>query len=169
METLFFVILGVLSRVLPHPANMTAVGTVALFSGAKFDAKKAVIITMLTMFISDAVIGFHSLMFATYGSLVLAVFVGTWIRKHTNIRRIIAGTLLSSLIFFVITNFAVWAATPLYAKNLNGFITCFIMALPFFRNSLTGDTLYSISFFTFDALCVYYKFRLFNRQNKLYS
>ena len=169
METLLFIILGVLSRILPHAPNMTAVGGVALFSGAKFNTKKAVTITLLTMLISDFIIGFHSLMFATYGGMILAVFVGKWISQRAGARRIIAGTFLSSAIFFVITNFAVWAATPLYAKTMNGFITCYIMALPFFRNSITGDLLYSISFFTIDAIFNYYKFPLFHWPRKLFS
>jgi hypothetical protein len=143
----FMISIGVLSRLLPHPANMTAVGALALFGGAKFDAKKAVLATLAVMLISDIVIGFHSLMWATYGSMVLAVLIGRWIGRKGKVRRIIGGTLLSSLVFFIITNFAVWAATPLYAKTMNGLITCYVMAIPFFRNSLVGDCLYSFLFF----------------------
>jgi hypothetical protein len=134
MELLFFIFIGIVSRLLPHPANVTAVGAVAIFTGAKFNTKNAILATLVTMFISDMVIGFHSLMWATYGSMVFAVVVGRWIGRRKKVSRIIGGTLLSSLIFFVITNFAVWATTPLYTKTIDGLIACFVMALPFFLN-----------------------------------
>ena len=147
METVLLILIGVLSRLLPHPANMTAVGGVAIYSGAKIDTKKALIITFGTMFLSDAVIGFHSLMWATYGSLMVAVLVGRCVGPRTNVQRIFGGTLAASVIFFIITNFAVWAATPLYVKTLSGFIDCYIMALPFFRNSVIGDFGYTFIIF----------------------
>lgn len=144
---LTLIIFGVLSRLLPHPANMTAVGGIALFSGAKLEVKKAIIVTLVTMIISDVFIGFHILMWATYGSLVLAVLVGRWVNQRVTVGRIAGGVLLSSLLFFVITNFAVWGMTPLYPKTINGLITCYIMALPFFRNSLVGDFGYTFIVF----------------------
>ena len=147
METVLLIFIGVLSRLLPHPANMTAIGGVAIYSGAKLDTKKALVITLVSMFFSDVVIGFHSLMWATYGSLIVAVLIGKWISSRANTQRVVGGTLVSSLIFFIITNFAVWATTPLYAKTLSGFIDCYIMALPFFRNSLAGDMGYSLILF----------------------
>ncbi len=145
---LFMIITGVLSRLLPHPANMTAVGGIAIFTGAKINTKKALVVTVTTMFISDLFLGFHSLMWATYGSILMAVFIGRWIQKNNSISRIISGTLASSIIFFIITNFAVWAGTPLYPKTIEGLTTCYVMAIPFFRNSLLGDCLYLSVFFS---------------------
>lgn len=155
METIFLILIGILSRLLPHPANMTAVGGVAIYSVAKLNTKKALIITLVTMFLSDAMIGFHSLMWATYGSLVIAVLIGGWVRQRISIGRILSGTLLASIFFFLITNFAVWVVTPLYQKTINGLITCFIMALPFFRNSLLGDMGYTCIIFMSHRLVLY--------------
>jgi hypothetical protein len=139
--------IGVLSRLLPHAPNMTAVGAVAFFSGAKFDSRKAVLATLAIMLISDMCIGFHSLMWATYGSMILAVFMGRWIGQKRGMGRIVGGVFVSSLIFFIITNFTVWATTPLYPKTIDGLITCYVMALPFFRNSIVGDMIFSFLFF----------------------
>jgi hypothetical protein len=147
MDMIFFVVLGILSRLLPHPVNMTAVGSIALISGAKLNTKKALIVTMATMLISDSVLGLHPLMWATYGSLLLAVCVGKWIGRSVHIGRITGGILTSSIVFFIITNFAVWLTTPLYPKTVSGLVACYIMAVPFFRNSLLGDMFYGYSLF----------------------
>jgi hypothetical protein len=147
MEQLFIITIGILSRLVPHPANMTAIGGLALYSGAKVETKKAILLVLISMFVSDIVLGFHSLMWATYGSLIIAVCIGRWVNKSRSLKRILGGTFIASIIFFVITNFAVWATTPLYAKTIQGLIMCYIMALPFFRNSLIGDIAYAFFFF----------------------
>ncbi|OGG11689.1 hypothetical protein A2Z00_00680 [Candidatus Gottesmanbacteria bacterium RBG_13_45_10] len=152
MEILSFIIIGIASRLMPHPANMTAVGAMALFSGAKFSFWKASVIVCTTMLITDMVLGLHSVMWATYGSMILAVLIGRWIGNSKHMSRIIGGVLVSSVVFFVITNFAVWATTPLYPKTANGLLTCYIMALPFFRNSLVGDMFYTIALFSFEVV-----------------
>jgi hypothetical protein len=149
MEEFLIILIGVLSRMLPHPANMTAVGGLALYSGSKFDLKKSFILIIITMFISDMFIGFHSLMWATYGSLLLAVFVGKLVGRSPRVNRLVGGIFSSAVLFFVITNFAVWAMTPLYPKTINGIINCYVMALPFFRNSFIGDMFYTLAIFYF--------------------
>jgi len=160
MEYILIILTGVLSRLLPHPANITAVGGLALFSGAKFGLRKSMMLVLVTMFISDAFIGFHSLMWATYGSMLLAMLIGKWIGRQPRISRLVGGIVTSSIVFFVITNFAVWAATPLYPKTVNGFFDCYIMAIPFFRNSLVGDTLYTCVFFSLEAVLEGMRLRL---------
>lgn len=148
MELITFFIIGITSRLVPHPANVTAIGATALFFGAKYGIKKGVFITFLTMIVTDFFLGMHPVMWATYGSLALAVFIGSRMQSKTNGIRIIIGTLGSSVIFFLITNFAVWLVpNGMYAKTMSGLIECYVMALPFFRNSLFGDLWYSGIFF----------------------
>lgn len=148
MDTLLLIIIGVFSRIAPHPANVTAVGALAVFSGSRFSTTKALIITVGTMLISDAVLGFHALMWATYGSFAFSIFLASrFLRKQSFIR--IAGvTLTSSIIFYLVTNFAVWVVPgSMYPKTFVGLAASYIMALPFFRNSLVGDFFYSAIFF----------------------
>ena len=136
---ILLVIFAILTRFIPHPANFAAVGAVALFSGTYLNKKYALWLPLVVMMISDYFIGFHNLIFFTWGSFVLIGAIGLWVRKNKNIQNVIFGTVTGSLLFFFITNSAVWAMTPLYAKNSQGLIECFVMALPFFRNTLLGD------------------------------
>ncbi len=148
MEMITFTLIGILSRLVPHIPNMTAVGGASLFMGAKFGVKKSMIVLFLTMLATDSVKGLHSVMWATYGSLVLAILIGKYMASKKNAGWIIGGTLLSSILFFIITNFAVWLAPNfMYAKTLSGLVDCYMMAVPFFKNSLAGDLMYSSIFF----------------------
>jgi hypothetical protein len=153
MDTLLLVIIGVLSRLAPHPANVTAVGALAVFSGSKYNTTKALGITVGTMLVSDAVVGFHAVMWATYGSLAFSVLLARVFLRKQSIIRIAGITLASSIIFYLVTNFAVWVVPgSMYPKTLSGLIESYIMALPFFRNSLIGDISYSAIFFGSYAL-----------------
>jgi len=148
MEYIIFTIIGVLSRLLPHLPNMTAVGATSLFMGAKYGVKKSMIVLFTTMLIADSVKGLHSVMWATYGSLFLTILIGKFIASKQNTRWIIGGAFLSSVLFFIITNFAVWLAPNfMYEKTISGLLACYTMAIPFFRNSIVGDMVYTALFF----------------------
>ena len=136
------VVLAITTRLLPHPENFAAVGAVALFSGTYLNKKYALWLPLVIMVISDLIIGFHNLIFFTWGSFILMGCIGLWIRKYKNVPNVVFGTITGSLAFFFITNFAVWAFTPFYAKTVQGLTQCFVMALPFFRNSILGDVFY---------------------------
>ena len=132
-----FVIIAVLLRLLPHIPNVTPVTAVALFSGAYFVNKKyAFIIPLLMMFLSDMFLGFSGITFFVYAAFILVTYIGVS-AKRMNIKTI----LLSSISFFVITNFGVWLMY--YPKDLNGLLECYTLAIPFFRNSLLGDFFYA--------------------------
>lgn len=158
MEILTFTFIGIISRLVPHLPNMTPVGATALFTSAKFGIKKGMIILLLTMLITDVLLGLHPVMWATYGSFVITLFIGRWVQKKYSLSRFIAGTLVSSIIFFVITNFAVWLVPHgMYTKTLAGLIHCYVMALPFFRNSLLGDFFYGSIFYYGYELVYFWK------------
>jgi hypothetical protein len=153
MEIILLTIIGVISRLAPHPANVTAVGALALFSGSRYGTAKALAITAGTMFVSDMVLGFHSVMWATYGSFALSVLLANRYLKKQSITRIAGVTLASSILFYLVTNFAVWAVPgSMYPHTLAGLIESYIMALPFLRNSLVGDFSYTAIFFGSYAL-----------------
>ncbi len=153
MDTIFLIFIGVLSRIAPHPANVTAVGALAVFAGSKYSTTKALVITVGTMLVSDAVLGFHAVMWATYGCLALSVLLAGFFLRKQSVIRITGITLASSIIFYLVTNFAVWVVPgSMYPKTLFGLIESYIMALPFFRNSLIGDFSYSALFFGSYAL-----------------
>jgi hypothetical protein len=84
---------------------------------------------------------------SVYGSFILAVFIGFWIKNHKSPKNIIFASLSCSILFFVITNFAVWAFGGLYPKTIEGLSESYFLAIPFFRNTVMGDLFYSGVFF----------------------
>ena len=141
---LLLIILGILTRFLPHSANFTAIGAIALFGGLYLPRRYAVIIPLTAMFISDIFIGFYSwqIMFSVYTSFVLLGLIGLLVRKNKKFHTVLGGTLLGSILFFLITNAAVWAFGTMYSPDFSGLMQSYIMAIPFFRNSLAGDLFY---------------------------
>ncbi|MBI3984268.1 hypothetical protein HY346_03130 [Candidatus Microgenomates bacterium] len=141
------VLLAALARLLPHLPNLTPIGGLALFGGAHLSRKSAYLLPLAAMFLSDLVLGFHSTMPYVYVSFVLAILIGRKIGKNPNAARLVAGVLGSAAVFYLVTNFGVWVSGSLYPKTLAGLGQSYVMALPFFRNSLTGDLVYSGVFF----------------------
>lgn len=142
-----FIIFGILARLLPHIANVSPLNAIALFSGANLPKRQTIIIPLVILFASDIILGFHATVGYVYGSFILTSLLGLWVRKNKTSQTLIIATLGSSILFFFITNFGVWASTSMYPKTFSGLLECYMMALPFFRNSLVGDLFYSGVFF----------------------
>lgn len=154
------IILGILSRFLPHPANFTPIAAIALFAGAKLNKKIAPFIALAIIVISDLFIGLHDVIVFTWGSFFLISLIGIYIRNKKGVTPIVRGALLSSIIFFIVTNFGVWIIGKWYEPNLNGLIRCYTLALPFFRNTLIGDLFYTGVFFGVYEFVLYFSKRL---------
>jgi len=146
---LLFVVIGAGFRLLPHPPNFTPIAAIALFGGVYLSRRNALLLPILAMVISDIFIGYYSagLMIFVYGSFLLCVILGFWLKKHKKWQTVLGSSLLAAFIFFFLTNFAVWIFTPWYAKSINGLVQCYLMALPFFRNTLVGNLFYVTVFF----------------------
>lgn len=140
------VLVAALMRIIPHLPNVAPIGALALFGGTYFSKKKALIIPLLALIISDYFIGFHALWMWVYGSFLLTVLIGFLIKK-ASFKNIFLASTASSILFFIITNFGVWVQGTMYPKTLAGLTQCYIMALPFFRNTLVGDWGYNLVFF----------------------
>lgn len=136
---IFLIIIAVLLRLIPHPANFAPIGAIALFGGTYLKKNQAIWLPLAAIAISDLFIGLHSVIAFTWGSYLLIALLGRWLRNHKNAINVVIATLAGSLLFFFVTNFGVWAITPLYAKNSQGLVECFVMAIPFFRNTLFSD------------------------------
>lgn len=146
---LVLLILGVAARLLPHPANFTPVAALALFGGYHFSKRQAALLPLLTVFIVDIFLGgyYGPTMFYVYGSYLLFILIGQLV-KGRRLLTLAPATLASSLLFFIITNFGVWA-DPLfyYPHTLTGLLECYATALPFFRNTLLGDLFFTTVLF----------------------
>ena len=138
------IIVGFALRLLPHPANFAPIMALALFSGLYLPKRLNVIIPVVAMLLSDIFLGFYSLpiMFTVYSSFILVTVFGVWLKKHKSFKNTVATTLAGSTIFFLVTNFSVWAFGTMYSHNFVGLMQSYYMALPFFRNSLMGDLFY---------------------------
>lgn len=142
------ILIAAFARLIPHLPNFTPVMAIALLGGANFNSKKwAFIVPFSAMLLSDIVIGFHSTMFAVYFGFAVAVFIGLLIRNKQNLRTVATATLLSAVLFFIITNTGVWLSGSFYPQTLTGLTTCFINAIPFFKYSLLGDLFYTALLF----------------------
>jgi len=149
------ILIGAGLRLVPHPPNFAPVTAVALFSGVYFTRRKALLLPILAMVISDIFIGYYELglMIAVYGSFLLFVILGFWLKNHKKWYTVLGSSFLAAVIFFLLTNFAVWIFTPWYAKTIPGILQCYLMALPFFRNTLLGNLFYVPLFFgTFELV-----------------
>lgn len=149
-EVLIAMILAAaLSRLLPHPPNFAPIGALALFGGAQFvDRRVAFLVPLAAMLLSDLCIGLYPHMGWVYGSFALITCLGLWLRSHRRILPIAGASLLASSLFFLITNFGVWAnSTATYTKGLAGLVTCYVAAIPFFGNTLLGDGFYVLVLF----------------------
>jgi hypothetical protein len=140
------ILLAVAARLIPHAPNFAPIGGLALFSGANFKKKSALLIPLSAMFISDIFLGFHNTILYVYVSFIIIFLIGRLIKKN-QWQSILKATLISSVLFFVITNFGVWAAGSTYQKNLSGLIQSYVLGIPFFRNTLVSDLFYTFSFF----------------------
>ncbi len=160
------IILAAASRLVKHPMNFTPVGAMALFGGWYFTKKYYVIIPLLVMFLSDMFIGFYDwrLTAVVYLGMALMFGIGWLLKKKASWRRVVIGSLTGSVIFFLITNFAVWALYSWYPHTWAGLANCFAMALPFFKNSLAGDLFYGVALFSVYELTWFYSSR---KQTKL--
>ena len=135
-------------RILPHPPNVSPVAAMALFGGAYFsDRRVAFIVPFLALLLSDVLIGLHDTMVYVYAGFALTVVIGFWIGQKLNISRIAIAVLVSSGLFFVITNFGAWATSGLYPMTAEGLLQAYIAAIPFFQNSLLGNMVFATLLF----------------------
>ena len=166
----FLVLLGitlsaVAMRLAPHPPDFTPIAAIALFGGAHFVRKRTALLVPLTaMYLSDLALGFfvydfgwfHGFMPFVYASFAATVCLGLLIRGRLGPLIVGGAALASSVLFFVITNFGVWLVGSLYPKTISGLLSCYVAAIPFFRNMLVGNVFYSVVLFGGFALAQRY-------------
>ncbi len=163
------IIVAALSRLLPHPWNVTPVGAMALFGGAYLgDRRLALIVTLAALWLSDLILnnlvysayfdGFawtYQDAFWTYGAFALVVLLGDAVlRSKRTAVRIAACSITASTLFFLVSNFGVWASGQLYPPTWSGLMACYVAGLPFYGNNLLGDLFYcSLLFGGFALAC----------------
>jgi hypothetical protein len=145
-------------NVLPHAWHFTPVAASLLFFGARGSRRQmwipvvlfAATDVILTKFIYSYTLSWDQwVTFAWYAAIV---WLGTNLREKSGAGRVVGAALASSVSFFLISNFAVWAAWPqMYPHTLNGLMMSYAAGLPFFRGTVASDLFFSIAFFSTPA------------------
>ena len=156
LAVILLILIASFSRIIPHMPNFTPIGAMALFGGAYFKNKyHAFIIPILSLWISDLVINnfilsyyneftwFYQGFLWQYSAFIMIILIGYYSLNKMSFKNILLSSLGSSLIFFVVTNFGVWISGSMYSLDLSGFITCYALALPFYKGTLLGFLFYS--------------------------
>lgn len=152
---LALIALAAVSRLFDHPANFTPVAAVALFAGAYLPKKWGWAVPVVVMLATDAIIGFYDwqVMASVYASLVATVFVGFMLRRQRSVGSVLTTSLGASVLFFLVTNAAVWAWGGLYDRTAAGLLQSYAMGISFFKNTLLGDLFYTgFLFGTFEVV-----------------
>ena len=152
------VLTAAMSRLLPHPSNVTPVGAMALFGGAYFMKRwQSLIMPLVAMWLSDLVLNnviykaynpnftlFTEGGIFIYSSIALMVILGWVLLKKVKPMHVVVASLLGSTLFFLITNFGAWYVDPfnIYAETIDGLGLSYLAGLPYFLNTLAGDVLW---------------------------
>jgi hypothetical protein len=158
MLAYFFILMGAILRIVPHPGNFAPIAAIALFGGVYLNKKYALLVPMAAMFVSDFFIGFDSWnsRLMVYGSFLAAGLIGLMLRNHKNVYTITGASLASSIIFFLVTNLPFVHPHSLYPYTLDGTMTSYINALPFFKNTILGDLFYtSVLFGAYELVAIW--------------
>jgi hypothetical protein len=156
----FIIFFGALLRVIPHPANFAPIAAIALFGGAYLNKRLALALPLLAMILSDLLIGFDSLesRLVVYACFMVSGLMGMYIRNHKNVATIVGGSLLSSVIFYLATNFVYLYPPEMYPHTVAGMLQSYANAIPFFRNTVLGDLTYvALLFGSYEMVSVYRK------------
>lgn len=154
------IILGALSRLLPHPQNLAGVGAVSLFSGARMAGWRGYVVPLAILAITEPILGamygfppFTWVSLFVYSSFAINVWIGRRLQTTESPWRIGAASLLGSTQFFLITNFGVWVWGQAYncPRTLVGLAHCYLTGLPHWGRTIAGDLAYTAVLFGLHA------------------
>ena len=141
---LIFISICAAMRVVEHAPNFTPIISVALLSGFYIKNRFLILLPIGSMFLSDIFIGSHGVQFWVYLPLMI-IFAAGYFIKNNNVKNVFVYSVLSSVVFFVVSNFGVWVMGG-YTYDFSGFVACYVMAVPFFKNTLLSTVIFSLLF-----------------------
>ncbi len=152
MLAYLFVVIAVAVRFLPHPWAFTPLGAALLYFGAR-QPRKRMWIPLALLAIADIALTKHTYWYpftvdtlVTWAWYAAVILLGGMLRENARPLRLVGASLATSVSFFVLSNFAVWAVWNMYPKDLGGLIACYAAAVPFFRQPL-ADLIFVTLFF----------------------
>lgn len=156
---ILMIVIAAMTRLIPHYPNFTAVGAIALFGGAYLGRRWAFVVPLLALFISDLVLNnliyakqfpeiyegftlFYAGSWPVYLAFIAVILLGAKMLKKVSISTVLGTSVVAAVVFFLITNFAVWAGVSAYPKTLTGLTACYTAAIPFFWNTVMGNVFF---------------------------
>ncbi len=148
----------VFSRLIPHPPNFTPIISIVILSSILFQTFLiSSMVFLLSMFVSDLIIGLYPDMVFTYVTLMIIGILFYYFFNKISYRNLVIYSFLGSLIFYLITNFFVWINSNIYENTFNGLIQCYILAIPFFTNTIISTIFFSfLTLFCVNKIKKYY-------------
>lgn len=148
----------VFSRLIPHPPNFTPIISIVILSSILFQTFLITsIVFLLSMFFSDLIIGLYPDIVFTYVTLMITGILFYYFFNKISYRNLVLYSFLGSLIFYLITNFFVWMSSNIYEQSFNGLIQCYVLAIPFFTNTIISTIFFSfLTLFCLDKIKKYY-------------
>lgn len=150
-----------LSRILPHIPNFTGSLAAIIFSASVLRSWRALAVLFLSYLLSDIIINnwlysSHSFVWISDGFywillpyLLIFILVKSKLSRNFKPLSILSISFLSSVIFFLLSNFGVWmTSVTLYSKDAIGLGLCYLNALPYFGYELAGTLFYSCLYFS---------------------
>ena len=141
------VVLGIVARLVPHPWNAAPVTAIALFAGTYLSKRWGILLPLAIMVVSDALIMWHRTAPFNWLAFALAGTLGWWLRRGPTSGRILGASLAGSCLFFLVSNFGVWALEDMSPRTHQGLWECYLAGLAFFRNTVAGDLVYTVLLF----------------------
>lgn len=142
-----------ITRFIPHPPNFTSLIALSFYVPAIFGVS-FIPFVIFAFVATDIIIGLHSTIFFTWGSVLLIGLISKYFLNSFSSR--IIGALSGAFIFFIITNFGVWSLGS-YGYSINGLISCYIAAIPFFSYTIISTLFFSLTIEFFYMLILKYK------------
>ncbi len=155
------VLLAAFSRLIPHPPNFAPIGAMSLFGAAYFSRKYlAFVVPIGAMWLSDLLLNnviygqyfdhfvwFYNGFYWTYAAFIFIGLIGFGLLKKVRPVNLLIASLSASVVFFLVSNFGVWASGTMYPNTFSGLMSCYAAGLPFLKNTLIGDLAYSGALF----------------------
>jgi hypothetical protein len=141
------IVAAVLVRLMPHPWNFQPMDALALFGGAVLPGASAFVVPLGAVILSDAALGLYGIVVLwVYAAYVAIILLGRFALRRRSVVGIIGTALAASVLFYLITNFGEWTG-PLYPHTLAGLAASYAAGIPFFRNTILSDIVYSLALF----------------------
>lgn len=149
LTIIFLSLLIIISRLVPHVANFSPIFALGLFIGFLSSDWRLRSLPLLALFVSDLFLGFYQsgVMLSVYLSLFITILAGLALKKAYSYSLALGYSLLSAIFFFALTNWAVWFFGTWYTSDISGLQQSYLLAIPFFKNTLLSNFVYSAFFF----------------------